>query len=268
MNNNNIKLIATDLDGTLLNDDSEITDYNKNILKKLIEKGIDVVLATGRPTSSMDFYCKELQNNSESIVFNGAMVVDKNYNSIFSNPLKKEIVYEIIKLYETKYINNTSLNLYCKKQYIVAKDDFKIQTHTEKVDKKNKIVGLENFNDNIEVQKMIILAENEILIDIKNTIDNLFTVHTSFSNPNFLEILSENTNKANALKWLCNKKGIDRENVIAFGDNYNDIEMIEFAGVGVAMGNAEMKIKKNAKYVTDTNNNNGVGVFLKDFFNL
>ena len=266
--NNNIKLIAIDLDGTLLNEDAKISDYNKNIITKLIDKGIDIVIATGRPIFSMDFYYKELQNNKESIVFNGAMVVNKSFNCIFNSPLENSIVSNIINLYKEKYVNDTSLNIYSIKEYIVAKDNFKFQTHTEKVDKKNKIVGLENFNDNIEVQKMIILAENEILIDIKNTIDNLFTVHTSFSNPNFLEILSENTNKANALKWLCNKKGIDRENVIAFGDNYNDIEMIEFAGVGVAMGNAEMKIKKNAKYVTDTNNNNGVGVFLKDFFNL
>ena len=266
--NNNIKLIATDLDGTLLNDDTKITDYNKNILKKLMERGIDVVIATGRPISAMSFYYKELQNNSESIVFNGAMVVDKNFNCIFSSPLKNNIVLDIINLYKDKYINNTSLNIYSMKEYIVAKDNFKFQTHTEKVDNKNKVIGLENFNNNMEVQKMIILGENDVLVDIKKTIDSLFTVHTSFSEPHFLEILSENANKANALKWLCDKKGIDRNSVIAFGDNYNDMEMIEFAGVGVAMGNAESYVKNNSKYIADTNNNNGVGVFLRDFFNL
>ncbi|MEI0610836.1 Cof-type HAD-IIB family hydrolase [Brachyspira pilosicoli] len=266
--NNNIKLIATDLDGTLLNDDTKISDYNKTVLNKLIDKGIEIVIATGRPISAMDFYYKELKNNSESIVFNGAMVVDKNFNCIFTNPLKKNIVDEIIDIYKEKYINDTSLNIYSIEKYIVAKDNFKIQTHTEKVDKKNKIVGLENFNDNIEAQKIIILGENDILVDVKKNIDKLFTVHTSFSNPNFLEILSLDANKANALRWLCDKKGIDRKNVIAFGDNYNDIEMIEFAGVGVAMGNAENHVKKNAQYIADTNNNNGVGDFLKEFFNL
>ena len=266
--NNNIKLIASDLDGTLLNDNSEISDYNKTILKKLMEKGIDIVIATGRPISSMDFYYEELQNNGESIVFNGAMVVDKNFNCIFTNPLKREIAKEIINLYKEKYINDTSLNIYSIQKYIVAKDNFKFQTNTEKVDKKNKIVGLENFNDDIEAQKIIILGENDILLDVKKDIDNLFTVHTSFSNPNFLEILSADANKANALKWLCDKKGISRDSVMAFGDNYNDIEMIEFAGVGVAMGNAESNVKKNAKYTTVSNNDNGVGVFLKEFFNL
>lgn len=266
--NNNIKLIATDLDGTLLNDNTKITDYNKTILKKLMDNGIEIVIATGRPISSMDFYYKELENNSESIVFNGAMVVDKGFNCIFSNPLENSIVSNIINLYKEKYVNDTSLNIYSIKEYIVAKDNFKFQTHTEKIDIKNKVIGLENFNNNMEVQKMIILGENNILIDIKKDIDNLFTVHTSFSDPHYLEILSANSNKANALKWLCHKKGIDRENVIAFGDNYNDIEMIEFAGIGVAMGNAESYVKNNSKYIADTNNNNGVGVFLKDFFNL
>ena len=266
--NNNIKLIAIDLDGTLLNEDAKISDYNKNIITKLIDKGIDIVIATGRPIFSMDFYYKELQNNSESIVFNGAMVVNKSFNCIFNSPLENSIVSNIINLYKEKYINYTSLTLYSMKEYIVAKDNFKFQTYTEKFDKENKIIGLENFNDNIKIQKIIIFGENDILINIKQTIDKLFTVHTAFSNPNFLEILSINTNKANALKWLCDKKGIDRKNVIAFGDNYNDIEMIEFAGIGVAMENAESYVKKNAKYIADTNNNNGVGTFLKDFFNL
>ena len=266
--NNNIKLIATDLDGTLLNDNTKITDYNKTILKKLMDNGIEIVIATGRPISSMDFYYKELQNNSESIVFNGAMVVNKSFNCIFSSPLENSIVSNIINLYKEKYVNDTSLNIYSIKEYIVAKDNFKFQTHTEKIDIKNKVIGLENFNNNMEVQKMIILGENNILIDIKKDIDNLFTVHTSFSDPHYLEILSANSNKANALKWLCHKKGIDRENVIAFGDNYNDIEMIEFAGIGVAMGNAEDILKQRADYLADTNNDNGVGIFLKDFFNL
>ena len=88
---NNIKLIATDLDGTLLNDDTKITDYNKYILKKLADKGIEIVIATGRPISAMDFYYKELQNNSESIVFNGAMIVDKKLREVVINytPLHK-----------------------------------------------------------------------------------------------------------------------------------------------------------------------------------
>ncbi|WP_157149931.1 Cof-type HAD-IIB family hydrolase [Brachyspira sp. SAP_772] len=266
--NNNIKLIATDLDGTLLNEDKKITDYNKNIITKLIDRGIDVVISTGRPISAMHFFYEELKNNNESIVFNGAMVVDNNFNCIFSNPLKKDIAKKIINLYKEKYIKDASLIIYSIKEYIVAKDNFKFQTHTEKIDKKNKIIGLENFNYNIEVQKMVILGETDMLEEIQKTIDNLFTVHTSFSEPHFLEILSENTNKANALKWLCDKKGIDRNSVMAFGDNYNDLEMIKFAGVGVAMGNAEDNVKKNAKYIADTNNNNGVGVFLKDFFNL
>ena len=266
--NDNIKLIATDLDGTLLNEDSKITDYNKTILNKLMDRGIEIVIATGRPIYSMDFYYKELENNSESIVFNGAMVADKNFNCIFSSPLENNIVYNIINLYKEKYMNNTSLSIYSLKEYIVAKNDFKFKTHTEKINKKNKIIGLENFNNNVKVQKMIIFGDNDILIDVKKNIDNLFTVHTSFSDPHFLEILAANTNKANALKWLCNKKCIDRSSVMAFGDNYNDMEMIEFAGVGVAMGNAEDNVKKNAKYITDTNNNNGVGIFLKDFFNL
>ncbi len=83
-----------------------------------------------------------------------------------------------------------------------------------------------------------------------------------------MEILRDGINKGSALKWLCDKKGIKRENVIAFGDNYNDIEMIEFAGVGVAMENGEEELKKSADYIALNNNDDGVGKFLKDFLNL
>ena len=79
-----------------------------------------------------------------------------------------------------------------------------------------------------------------------------------------MEVLASGINKGTALKWLCDKKGIDRENVIAFGDNYNDIEMIEFAGIGVAMENAEDILKQSADYIALTNEDDGVGKFLKE----
>ena len=103
---------------------------------------------------------------------------------------------------------------------------------------------------------------------LQNEIRETVKVHTSFLHTNFLEILRDGINKGSALKWLCDKKGIKRENVIAFGDNYNDIEMIEFAGVGVAMENGEEELKKSADYIALNNNDDGVGKFLKDFLDL
>ena len=264
---NNIKLIATDLDDTLLNDNSEISDYNKNILKRLMDRGIEVVIATGRPVEAMKSFAVRLENNNDSVVFNGAMVVDGDFNCAFSSPLEKEIVLDIINIYKTKYINDTSLNIYYFKDYIVDKADFKYKTNTEIVYKENKIIGLENFNIEMDVYKMVILGDRHVLNEAKKELSR-FNIHTSFSNPNFLEILSFNSNKANALKWICDKKGIDRNNVMAFGDNYNDIEMIEFAGIGVAMENAENDLKEKANYIAYNNNKNGVGIFLKEFFNL
>ena len=115
---------------------------------------------------------------------------------------------------------------------------------------------------------ILVARDREKLERLQNDIRNNFNVHTSFSHTNFLEVLASGINKGTALEWLCNKKGISREEIIAFGDNYNDIEMIEYAGIGVAVGNAEESVKKSADYVCLTNYEDGVGRFLKDYLGI
>ena len=136
-----------------------------------------------------------------------------------------------------------------------------------KEDLKEIFIGLHNI-EKFEFSKMLFIGDREVLEKLQDEIRETIKVHTSFSHTNFLEILRYGINKGSALKWLCDKKGIKRENVIAFGDNYNDIEMIEFAGIGVAMENGEEELKKSADYIALNNNDDGVGKFLKDFLDL
>ena len=260
-----IKLISTDLDGTLLNDKKEISDYTKNILNILMnDYKIELIFSSGRPYEGIINYKRILKNNNDSIIFNGSNIVDKEGKVIYKRTIEEAIGESIVKLSE-KY--NVCIHVYDNGRYIVSKEDFPIKSYVQKDQSIPAIYGLHHIN-NYEFDKMLILGEREILDNLKMEIDSKFDVHSCFSGPFSLEITSKETNKGNALKWICDNKGIDIKEVIAFGDNFNDIEMIEYAGVGVAMGNAEEELKQKADYTTLSNEEDGVGRFLKNIFEL
>ncbi|WP_300370897.1 Cof-type HAD-IIB family hydrolase [Brachyspira sp.] len=261
---NNIKLIVTDLDGTFLNENSSISDYNKKVFQSLMKKGIEIILSTGRPFNGMKRYKNMIENDNHSIVFNGAVIADTNGNFIYNKVMDSSTSKSICALYN-KY--DVYLHVYSGGRYIVSEPDFYYKRYIEREKITDAIVGLDNVND-FEFSKMVFIGDRDKLEKLQDEIRNNFNVHTSFSHTNFLEVLAYGINKGNALEWLCNKKRIKREEVIAFGDNYNDIEMIEYAGIGVAVKNAEEEVKRKADYICLTNNEDGVGRFLEDFFSL
>ena len=259
-----IKLIATDLDGTLLNSESEISDYNKKVFQYLMNNGIEIILSTGRPFNGMQRYKDMINNDNYSIVFNGAIIADTNGKFVYNKVIDEASSRKIADLID-KY--KVYLHVYSGNKYIVSEPDFYYERYIEKENITDTIIGLENV-DNFEFSKMVFIGEREELLRLQSYIMSNFNVHTSFSHTNFLEVLAKGINKGSALKWLCDKKGIKIEEIVAFGDNYNDIEMIEYAGVGVAMSNAEKDVKKKADYVCLSNYENGVGDFLNKFLNL
>lgn len=260
--NNNIKLIATDLDGTYLNSESSISDYNKKVFQKLINEGIEIILATGRAFNGMRRYKDMIDNKNHSIVFNGSVIADTDGNFIYNKVIDEDSSRAIANLHN-KY--KVYLHVYSGNKYIVSKPDFYYKRYIEREKITDTIVGLENIED-FQFSKMVFIGDRDELESLQSEIRNNFNVHTSFSHTNFLEVLAYGINKGSALEWLCNKKGIKREEVIAFGDNYNDIEMIEYAGIGVAIGNAEEDVKRKSDYVCLTNDEDGVGRFLSEYF--
>ena len=258
---NNIKLIATDLDGTFFNNNSTISDYNKDVFQFLMKNGIEIILATGRALNSMKHYKDILANDNYSIIFNGAAIIDNDGNFIYDKVIDANTSKSIINIYD-KY--NVYLHVYKRNIHIASDIDFYLKKYIEKEKVNNVAIGLENIED-FEFNKMVFIGDREELERLQNDIRNSFNVHTCFSHTNFLEVLAPGINKGSALEWICNQKGINRDEIIAFGDNYNDIEMIEYAGVGVAMKNAEEALKKKADYICLSNDEDGVGKFLKKY---
>ena len=263
-----IKAIALDLDGTLLNEDKKISEINKNVLKELERKGVKIYLVTGRTYVSAKPYADELGLGSLLIAYNGAKVVDyKNDNIIFEQPLEEKYVKTVIKLAKDK---NLHINLYKDNTWFVE-DSADVETahyakHTGLTPVEKDFDTFDDYNmTKITIQNMDNTQEfNDVCDEIASRF--LGKVYTAKSQDFLFEVLNKNVNKGLILKRILKSEGIDMSECVAFGDAFNDLEMLREVGYGVAMGNAPLHLKKQVRYVTDTNEYNGVAKFLKKYF--
>ena len=265
------KLIALDIDGTLLNSEKKVTQEVFDAIQSAKEKGVKVVLSTGRPLPGVQSLLKELKLNDEEnyvVTFNGGLVQEITSQDVISNiEMSHEdfdyIYNELAKKHDIKIHINTPNSL-----VVPYKEVPKYSVHESKLNNIPVICMDENeINSDITFCKVMLVDEPEIIEDIITKIPQEF--HDKYtivrSAPFFLEFLNKKVNKGSGLQALCDKLGIDPSEVIAVGDEENDRHMIEFAGLGVAMGNARDSIKEIANHVTETNNNHGVAKVIADF---
>lgn len=275
---NQIKYIAIDIDGTLLDRNNEIQPKTKESLIEVQEKGIEVILASGRPVKGMIGIAKELQLHKYGGVVvsnNGAVAYDvKNDKLIFESPIDKDDVYEVLQYCE----QNSLVPMIEKGDYMLVRDVFEGVVDTADYGKgRISIIEYEARNGNFllkeipnlkeyidfNVNKILTIVEPEVLANNLERLsspfkDRLYVAQTS---PFFLEFMKKGINKAYGLEKL----GINSNHVISFGDSLNDIEMIKFAKIGVAMGNAQEQVKKASNYITSDRDEEGIYNALKHF---
>lgn len=264
----NYKMIVLDLDDTLLRDDHTISERTKQVLMQAQENGVKVVLASGRPTFAMVHIAEELslhQYGSYILSFNGGKITNfRTKEDVFVSTLAKEVSH---RLYDLSRRENVYIHTYIQDEIITADDN-------EYSRKESMITGLpikivENFKDAVTVPviKLLMVENPEKLQVVEAKLQKEFEDEFSImrSKPYFLEFTEKGVTKGTSLQALIDQLGITREEVIAIGDSYNDVSMIEFAGLGVAMGNAPDDIKELADYVTDTNMNDGVAKVVENF---
>ena len=286
------KLIAVDLDGTMLNHYGEISEKTKEIVQKCIEKGVQIVLASGRPTDSIKTIAEELGIKGYFIAGNGALVYDIQKNEIiYENYIKKEKVLEIIKICEE---NSIAYNVYTDKVILTTNLKFNVlyyykENLKKEENKKTNISIVENMYEYVKqmekenILKITICDENDSIFHsiIKkvreiNGIDVLDISHMSKKMIQqgteevpveyfYTEVSASDVNKWNAIKFLMEKLEIKEEEIIAIGDNINDKKMIENAGLGVAMKGSTPEIIEVAKEITDTNDKDGVAKVLERY---
>ena len=286
------KLIAVDLDGTLLNSYGNISEKNKNSIKKSMEKGAEVVIASGRPVSSAKAYANEAGANKYVICGNGSVLYDIQKEQILYNKsIDKQKVLQIIKICEE---NSIFYSIYTENLTIAKSLNYNIlfyNNENKKMpdDKKTNIKIINNIykyledNPNTEILKITVCDENSIIFggivkrlkEIKD-IDVLEVQHmarkviTSGTKEieieyHYTEITSKNVNKWNAIEKLADILKIEKEEIMAIGDNMNDKEMIENAGLGIIMENSAPYMKKFADKVVSNNNEDGVSEALEKY---
>lgn len=256
-----IKLVAIDLDGTLLNDHHEINQPVVDAIKKAREAGVYVVLSTGRPLSGTRAQLDVLGLNNYIITYNGALVLNTNtWDIVAEHGLTRENYLEIDHLAR---LLNVHLHLADKKEMYTSNRDISPYTILE-----SYLVNMplhyrtpeEIAAENVLPIKMMMIDDPEVLNKaFKRIPADYFERYTLVrSTPYFLEVLNPNASKGIALKELSEHLGIKQSEVMAIGDAENDLSMIEFAGTGIAMGNASETIKAAADYTVATNLEDGV----------
>ena len=265
------KLIALDIDGTLLNSKKEVTKEVFDAIQMAKKKGVKVVLSTGRPLPGVQSLLKELKLNNEKnyvVTFNGGLVQEISSQDVISNIEMSYEDFDII-YNELSKKHNVKIHINTPDSVVVPyKDAPKYSIHEANLNNIPVICMDESeINKDLTFCKVMLIDEPEIIDNIITKIPKDF--HDKYtivrSAPFFLEFLNKKVNKGSGLQALCNKLNIDPCEVIAVGDEENDRHMIEFAGLGVAMGNARDSIKEIANYITDSNDNHGVAKVISEF---
>lgn len=279
------KLIAIDLDGTLLNSYGEITSKNKEAIKYAIDKGVEIVLASGRDPQTMKKISFELGINNFLIAGNGACVYDvKQEKNIYENFIEKEKVLKIIKICKE---NSIFFNVYTSKGVITESLNYNVKVFNNENNYKpnSKRTNIEIVNDiyeyvqenELEILKIIICDENRIIfnniieklkslkgvevLEVEHMSKKIIKTGTEEYKLEYFytEVTNLNANKWSSIQYLAYKLGIKENEIICIGDNINDFEMVKNAGVGIVMRNSALEKQNIADYITEDNNSDGVG---------
>ncbi|MBM0046508.1 HAD family phosphatase [Anaerococcus sp. mt242] len=268
--NKDIKLVAIDLDGTLLGSDREVVEKNIDAIKKIHDKGIKVVIATGRCFNGFWWVRQALGLegfDDYSICNTGAFIrCNATGKAIVENPLDKsdyEKITSYLKDYDLQVGIFTKDVLYNNEE--VVNNGFKTDQEVMRLPRQK----FKDFDDIEEKVARINFMGDEAELDkfYEKNKEALEKDYMTMRNETYsLEILKKSSGKANSLKKLCEFLDIDLENVAYFGDGANDIESIKLAGLGIAMANAKEETKEAADYVTSSNDEAGVAKFLEKLF--
>lgn len=265
-----IKLIAIDMDGTLLLPDHSISPAVKNALSAARAQGIKVVLTTGRPYAGVHRYLEELGMDQEGdycITYNGALV-QKAYDG--STVAQTALSYDDYRyLEQLSHEIGSHFHALDRNTLYTANHDISPYTVHESYIATIPLVFCEadKMDPQTQFLKVMMIDHPEILDEaiarIPPHVKEQYTVMKS--SPYFLEILDKRVNKGTGVKSLADVLGINADEIMALGDQENDIAMIEFAGVGVAMGNAIDAVKDVANFVTKSNLEDGVAYAIEKF---
>ncbi|KXG78008.1 Cof-type HAD-IIB family hydrolase [Thermotalea metallivorans] len=290
------KLLAVDMDGTLLDHKQEISEENKRAIQRAMEKGVKIVISSGRAITGIERYIEELGLLGEedySVTCSGACVINNAQTKILE---EKYISYDEFQyVFEVARKYNIYLNIYTENRILVHWDNYSTRIDSAANRLPMEIVDFHNLDKDVKIMKMTLINEDasikeellsvypnipvsDIDLPTRDKFDKrLFADAKKFlgafsekftllkTTPYHIEVLSKETNKGAGVQRVADIFDIKPEEIICIGDSGNDRHMIEYAGLGIAMGNASPELKKAADYVTLSNQENGVAHVIEKF---
>ena len=259
-----IKIIFSDIDGTLINQHYQITPRTREALKNAIDQNIIFVPVSARMPEAIATVTDQLTDHCPMIAYNGALILDEHKNVVASHPLPGETAREICQLIEVSYPdvawnvygNHTWLSQSHRRERIEFEEDVVKVLSTPAV--------LDDILTMQDVHKLLLMGEPEHLDIVETNLKTLYPqLSIARSSRILLEIMNQGIRKGAAISQLCDYYHIVPEDTLSFGDNYNDLDMLKTTGMAYVMGNAPKEIKGMIHNVTDDNNHDGIAAVLE-----
>jgi len=269
-----IKLIACDLDGTLLDQDHEITDDNRAVVEQLRDQDFPFVIATGRIYPSALEYSRALGLSTPIISCNGAVIKDPIKDEIiFDYPLGKETLYSMIdichkyKIYFHFYGVDT---IYAERyeRLIKSYDEWKKKDPSKSLVKTCLVDDMSQIVEEVTLYKLGLYTDEPLAKEALADMMTLAGLTSCYSLSTLVDVFCEKASKGQGLRDIAKLYGVDMSHTMAIGDNENDIPMIEAAGLGVAMAGARDFVKAKADVVTGSNDDSGVAQIIRKHLKL
>ncbi|MBP2627373.1 MAG: Cof-like hydrolase [Firmicutes bacterium] len=270
------KLICIDVDGTLLNSKHRITKRTKEIILQAHQLGVHIVISTGRMYTDAEYYSNLVGVKSPVIASNGAFIKEKdNDKVIYKDVLGEKFSLELLEIFRKHqikpyfctphkfYYGNIMFKFFYLATKILGSRSNKLDVeYVFSWDRWQKILQKEKNNI---VKSEIIYRDAALIYELRNELKKLTHLEIVDSSKHNIEITRKGVSKGKAVAMLASLYDIKREEIITIGDSENDVSMIEYAGLGIAMGNAADSVKQRADYITDSNDNEGVANAINKF---
>ncbi|HDZ8965809.1 Cof-type HAD-IIB family hydrolase [Aeromonas dhakensis] len=263
------KVVVSDLDGTLLNKQHQISSRTRETVRRLVEQGVKFVVATGRHHVDVRSFRDALGLDIYLITSNGAVVHDKQGKLVFNQPLPTDIAAELVALERDPSIH---LNVYQGDDWVVEEElPWLLQFHDESGFTYRLVDDLKQESME-QINKVFYIGEHEKLLKIEAHLNQRYgdQLNVTFSLPDCLEVMHAGVHKGNAVRAVLEQHGLEMSQAVAFGDGMNDFEMLSMVGRGVVMGNAHdrLKLALASHEQTLSSDEDGVAVYLEQLFAL
>lgn len=269
MNPSQYKAVFIDIDGTLIRKDHSLSQVTIETIKKIKQLGIHVILVSARPYHGILSISDQLELSNIPIAsLNGSYIREGNtvlLNSKIDLDILKDL-HNQLKKYNVSIIYYQQMKWFAESENQYTENEKKITEVPLIIDDFNSLVERWKLENNAP-NKLLVVGEALEIQNIQSQIQPQFAASLNMctSKPVYLEVMHIGSSKQAAIEYFLKHLKIKKEEVIAIGDNFNDIEMIQFAGLGIAMGNAPDEVKSIADHITDTNNNDGVAKAIQKF---